>query len=310
MRNAGKIDMEMLTYGQYKYIKKVMFNCTHPWGGTFKVHAHRDTTFGNMDDAILVETAEGSLLIVERSWLSSVSRKQGSPKKQRRVCKKGTKPNLGLGVPYDATLAIPGAKVVCRNGVIYTLTKEVEHLNDTYALESFNLINGKHYWYDQYDILRVIIEEDKPQVSTDNTTLVDYDYKLIKDGCKVVTRCGITYTIVFNNADYYKYALPYGWCHVVPETGEHKGGESAYDIMKIIIDKPKQDPYNGYSVGDWHFWDGKTSVPPVGKDVVVEYWLRSSPHKAPETQTARSLWWGWSNKHTRGSDIIAFKIIP
>ena len=303
MRNADITDIKWLSTG-------VMYLIDHKWFGPFRGHIKQPML--DLDDGWidpwLVETAEGSLLVVERSWIKPVPRKQGSPKKQRRVCKKGTKPNLGLGVPYDSALAVPGVKVVCRNGVIYTLTKEVEYLNYTYALESFNLINGKHYW-DQYDILRVIVEEDKPQVSTDNTTLVDYDYKLIKDGCKVVTRCGITYTIVFNNADYYKYALPYGLCHIVPETGEHKGGESAYDIMKIIIDKPKQDPYNGYSVGDWHFWDGKTSVPPVGKDVVVEYWCRCETKKMGDTEPAGNLWWDWSNKHSRGSDIIAFKIV-
>ena len=229
MRNGDITDIKWLSTG-------VMYLIEHKWFGPFRGHIKQPML--DLDDGWidpwLVETAEGSLLVVERSWIKPVPRKQGSPKKQRRVCKKGTKPNLGLGVPYDKSLITDGVHVVCRNGVRIPIDfSNSGDFSNTYYLCSFDIDTGRNCGSRSWDILRIIVEEDKP----------------------------------------------------------------------------KQDPYNGYSVGDWHFWDGKTSVPPVGKDVVVEYWLRSRPYKACETQPARNLWWDWSNKHARAADIIAFKIV-
>ena len=231
MKNADITDIKWLSTG-------VMYLIDHKWFGPFRGHIKQPML--DLDDGWidpwLVETVEGSLLVVERSWIKPVPRKQGSPKKQRRVCKKGTKPNLGLGVPYDSALAVPGVKVVCRDGNIYDVIdrKDYTGINKQYTTDCFHKHNGHHIYNPMYDILRVIVEEDKP----------------------------------------------------------------------------KQGHFNGYSVGDWHFWDGKSSVPPVGKDVVVEYWCRCETKKMGDTQPARNLSWDWSNKHTRGSDIIAFKIIP
>lgn len=53
-----------------------------------------------------------------------------------------------------------------------------------------------------------------------------------------------------------------------------KGTNKPQDIMKIIVDKPIRDPYQGYAVNVWHFWQGASKTPPVDGDVKVQVWCR------------------------------------
>lgn len=87
MRNAGKIDMECLEANKYQYIMKVMFEVQHPWFGCFKAHIKQGfVNVEEMQHPLLVETAQGSLLVVEKIWLKAVPRKQGNPAKHKRYC--------------------------------------------------------------------------------------------------------------------------------------------------------------------------------------------------------------------------------
>jgi len=243
MRNAEKLDMEFLTYNNYSYIMKVMFLVEHPWFGTFKAHIKQ--AFVNVEEMqhpLLVETANGSLLIVERDWLHAVPRKQGTPANPKSPHVKGSKPYLANCVPYDSSLIKLGTKVKCRDGKIRTVV----------GIEDFK-------W--KYQSPRPVV-----RLSTGQQVWLSNGKESTIHSCKTF-----------------------------------------YDIMKVIIDVPQQDKHNGYSVGEWHFWQGVTDVPPVDGNVMVKIWVRGRTH--PQSLIDSATNFDWDSKVGLCSDIIAFRIV-
>jgi len=145
---------------------------------------------------------------------------------------------------------------------------------------------------------------------------VPYDSSLIKVGTKVKCRDGKIRTINrvsecngihFSGHYISPVGLENGYANYVTKQWHDA------DIMKIILDKPvvpQQDKYHGYSVGQWHFWEGLTDVPPVDGSVMVKIWLRSykQEHQSAGSVEAAGYIWEW-NHGSEDDDIIAFKII-
>ena len=165
MRNAGNIDMECLEANKYQYIMKVMFEVQHPWFGCFKAHIKQG--FVNVEEMrhpLLVETAQGSLLVVEKSWLKAVPRKQGNPAKHKRVCNKGTKPWLSKFeyVDYDPSLIKIGTRVKCRDKKIRTI-KYMTNICLGYEIEHCDVYKetGKYGFFDysDCDIMKILVEK-------------------------------------------------------------------------------------------------------------------------------------------------------
>lgn len=231
MKNANQWDVLYAKQGQWKYAGNCMFLVKHPWFGDIRCHYR--TTLKDVVPNIVMETAQGSLIVCEIDWVCAVPRKQGTPAKAKRRPLPGKKPWLGQKqyVPYDAKLIAPGVKVLVRNGKEYVITDEIHDFGENvYLFSSFNLATGKNKWHD---------------------------------------------------------------CH---------------DIMKIIVE-PKQDKHNQYEKGVWHFWDGKSSKPPVDGDVKVQYWMRSDEQfDNCAFDPAKNLRWKWDNVISDG-DIIAFRIV-
>lgn len=162
MRNAKIEDV--------KYLKtNIMYLVEHKWFGPFRGHIKQPMLDLNdgWTDPWLVETAEGSLLVVERSWLSAVPRKVGTPAKAKRRPLPGKKPWLGQKqyVPYDAKLIAPGVKVLCRDGKTRTIIGFNEY-NDIVTLTnggSVWLFNGQGNKQpninNTQDIMKIIIDK-------------------------------------------------------------------------------------------------------------------------------------------------------
>ena len=148
------------------------------------------------------------------------------------------------------------------------------------------------------------IKGTKPYLSNQ----VAYDPSLIKVGTKVLCRdkkirvvleVGNSVVVFDNNLT--------STSSVYLDCGRdyRKGTNKPQDIMKIIVDKPIRDPYQGYAVNVWHFWQG---APPVDGDVKVQVWCRGHKEEVEIGSAYPSEYYRWE-WYSDNCDIMAFFIV-